>query len=100
MNEWEQVESGGPAATDSGLSPSPRQEAEGDTHLWGEDEWDALDSLLRTTDAEWLDYQGGSHRDVLHQALARFQVRAVAILGECDACGAVGREQHHEECPF
>lgn len=48
---------------------------EDDDDAWGEDEWDALDSLLRTTDAEWLNYQGGSDRDVLHQALARFQVR-------------------------
>lgn len=72
----------------------------GDERLWGEDEWDALDSLLRTTDAEWLDYQGGSDRDVLHQALARFQVRAVSILGECAGCGAVGRDSHHQECAF
>lgn len=24
----------------------------------------------------------------------------VSILGECDGCGAVGRDPHHEECPF
>lgn len=24
----------------------------------------------------------------------------IDLLGECEGCGAVGRDPHHEECPF